>query len=103
MLANGTSVASTSVPVRTMTPFAASWRVAASNSARSSPCASSSRRKWTKAVRSGVGSWAAKPQKLVRSSSASTSLTSERSCQVASSRARNSASGGQPGSPFAAA
>lgn len=111
MLADGTSVASTSVPVRTITPLASSWRVTASNSARyrsrrTRSRRTSSRRKRTKAVRSGVGSCAAKPRKrrkLARSSSASASRTSERSCQVASSRARKRASGGQPSSPFAAA
>jgi hypothetical protein len=56
-------------------------------------------------MHSGVGSWAANPQKRrnkARSSSASASLTSERSYQMASSRARNRANGGQAGSPLAA-
>jgi hypothetical protein len=66
-------------------------RLTASNSTRSSPPRTSARRKRTNAVRSGVGSCAAKPQKrrkLARSSSASASVTSDSSCQVASSNAR---------------
>ena len=60
----------------------------------------------TKAHEGGAfrrGSWAANPQnrrKLARSSSASASRTSERSCHIANSSARNSASGGQLGSPL---
>jgi len=42
-------------------------------------------------------------RKLARSSSASARPTSDRSCQSPSSSALNSASGGQAGSPFAAA
>src|SRR5215213_6597204 len=75
----------------------------ASNKVRSRPRRTSSARNRTKAVRSGVGSWAEKPQKrrkLARSSRASAKRTSERSCQVASRSARNRASGGQPGSPL---
>ena len=47
-----------------------------------------------------------KPQKVrneARSSSASASLTSDRSCQTDSSSALNMASGGHAGSPFALA
>ena len=87
------------IPMTAGTPPLA-W-ITVSNSARPRAC-----RKRTKAVRSGVGPWAAKPQnrqKLARSSSASASRTSDRSCQVANSKPQNSASGGQPGSPFAAA
>ena len=63
-----------------------------SNRARSRPRRTNSARTRTKAVRSGVGSCAAKPQKRrneARSSRASAKRTSERSCQVASRRARN--------------
>jgi transposase len=65
------------------------------------PCAISTLRKRTKAVRSGVGFDAENPQnrrKEARSSRASASLTSERSYQTAISSARNTANGGQAGS-----
>ena len=62
MLAEGSRVASTNVPVRTTTPRWSSWRVTILNTARFSPRRSSSARKRTKAVRSGVASSAAKPQ-----------------------------------------
>lgn len=78
----------------------------ASNNTQSNPRRTSSARKRTKAVRSGVGSCAAKPQnrlKLARSSKASARRKSERSCHVASRSARNSANGGQPASPLAEA
>lgn len=81
MLADGTRVASTGVPVRTTTPRASSRRLTALNSVRSGPQRTSSRRKRTKAVRSGGGSRAAKPQnrqKLALSSNASTSHASDR-------------------------
>jgi hypothetical protein len=55
-------------------------------------------------VRSGVASSREKPQKrrkLARSESASESVTSERSCHVASKSALNIAKGGQAFSPFA--
>jgi hypothetical protein len=73
--------------------------------ALSSPCATSALRKRTKAVRSGVGARAENPQNRwndPQSSSASASLTSDRSCQTESSSALNSARGGQAGSPLAA-
>src|ERR1700730_15665331 len=63
------------------------------------------RRKRTKAVRSGVAPSREKPQKrrkLVRSESASASITSERSYQVASNSALNIERGGQAFSPLGA-
>src|SRR3954463_6319076 len=63
MLADAVSGAATNGPVRTATPLASSCRVTASNSARSTPRLTSSARKRTKAVRSGVASVAEKPEK----------------------------------------
>src|SRR3954452_20099563 len=102
MLAEGISVASTNVPVRTTTPLAVSCAVMAANSVRSSPRCTSSARKRTKAVRSGVGSFTAKPQnrrKLARSVNASSSFTSDRSCQTANNMPLKRLRGGQPASP----
>jgi hypothetical protein len=68
------------------------------------PRAASWARSRMKPVRSGVGSWAGKPQKRrseARSSTASASRTSDRSCQTVVSMALKSAKGGQAGSPFA--
>ena len=99
MLADGSSVARTSVPVRTTTPQLSSWCVGASNNDWSRGRRTSSRRNYTKVVRSCV----AKPQnrrKLARSSSALARRTLNRSCHIDSSSARNSASGGQLGSPL---
>jgi hypothetical protein len=76
------TVASMSVPLRTAAPFDSRSREIASNRPRSRPCSTSWRRKRTKAVRSGVSSSRAKPQKrrkLARSESASANPTSERS------------------------
>lgn len=104
-LAEALIVASTSVPVLTRIAFALSWAVIASNSALSSPRAASAVRKRTNAVRSGVLSRAENPQNRrndERPSSASASLTSERSYHTVSSIALNRATGGQAGSPFAA-
>jgi hypothetical protein len=81
-------------------------RVTVSNSNRSSPRAISALRKRTKTVRSGVASVPEKPQNRrneARSSSASASITSDRSYQTDSSKALNIASGGQAASPLALA
>ena len=104
-LAGAMMVASTSVPVLTVTAFDLSCIVTASNRARSSLYATSSLRNLTKAVRSGVASFAENPQKRrkeARSSSASASFTSDRSYQIDRSRALNIACGGQAGSPLVA-
>ena len=98
-------VASTSVPVLTVTAFDLSCIVTTSNSERSSLCATSSLRYLTKAVRSGVASFAENPQKRrneARSSSASASFTSDKSYQIERSRALKMASGGLAGSPLVA-
>ena len=82
-----------------------SCMVTVSNSARSSLCATSSLRNRTKAVRSGVASFAENPQKRrkeARSSTASANFTSDRSYQIDRSNALNIASGGQAGSPLEA-
>jgi hypothetical protein len=58
----------------------------------------------TNEVRSSGGARVGKPsnrRKLVKSSSVSTRRTSDRSCQVARSNSRSSASFGPPGSPLA--
>ena len=113
-LADAMIVASTSVPVLTVTALALSWAVTVVNSSRSRLRAISALRKRTKAVRSGVSSVLEKPQKVrneARSSSASASLTSDRSCHTDRSSALrlrsgeplNIASGGHAGSPFALA
>jgi hypothetical protein len=60
------TVASMSVPLRTQAPLDSRSRVIASKRLRSSPCTASKRRKRTKAVRSGVSSSRAKPQKRHR-------------------------------------
>jgi hypothetical protein len=103
MLAEAISVASISVPVRTATPFASNCYVIDVNNTRSSPPSTSCARNRTKAVRFGVASDMAKPQKrpkLTRSSNASANFTSDKSYQIASSIARSSAGGGQPSSPL---
>ena len=105
LLAEPITVASISVPLRIVAPFCSRSRAIAAKRLLSSPCATSARRKRTKAVRSGVASSREKPQKrrkLARSESASAKATSERSCQVASNSALNIAKGGQAFSPFAA-
>jgi hypothetical protein len=105
-LADAMIVASTMVPVFTCTAFAFSWRVTASNRARSRPAATRALRKRTKAVRSGVGSVLEKPQNRrneARSSSASASFTSDRSYQTDTSSPLNIASGGHAASPLALA
>jgi len=56
-------VTSTRVPVFTVTALDLSCMVTVSNSVRSSLCATSSLRNLTKAVRSGVASFAENPQK----------------------------------------
>lgn len=99
-------VASTMVPVFTVTAFALSCAVTASKTARSSPAPIRARRKRTNAVRSGTGSVPQKPQNRrndARSSSASASFTSDRSYQTDSSSAWNIDSGGHAASPFALA
>src|SRR5579863_4143824 len=104
-LAEAMIVASTRLPVLTVIDLAFSSAVTVSNNVRSKPCVIRARRKRTNAVRSGVASLLEKPQKRrndARSSSASASLTSERSYQTASSSALNIASGGQAGSPLLA-
>jgi hypothetical protein len=91
------SVASTNVPIRTTKPSTISCWVITSNSTRSNPRFSSSARKRTNAVHSGVGPVAEKPQnrrKMGRSAKASSSFTSDRSCQIASSIALNRLKGG---------
>ena len=55
MLADGSGVASTNVPVRTTTPRRSSWRVTASNNARSRPRRTRAARKRTKAVGRSYG------------------------------------------------
>ncbi len=89
-------------PVRTVGPRVSSWRTTSPNSGFSSRSRTSSRRKRTEAVRSGVASRAEAPQnrrKLARSSSASVTFTFDRSCQKPMSSTLSSAGGGQPGSP----
>jgi hypothetical protein len=98
-------VASTSVPVLTVTVFDLSCMVTDSNCVRSSCWATRSLRNLTKAVRSGVASFAEKPQyrrKEARSSRASANYTWDRLNQIDSSNALNMASGGQAGWPLAA-
>jgi hypothetical protein len=104
-VAEAMTVASTSVPVFTVTDRVRSCSLTRSKSTRSSSSATSRRRNRTKAVRSGVGSNREKPQKRrkeVLSSSASASFTSDKSCQTAISSALKSASGGHPASPRSA-
>ena len=115
LLTEPIAAASISVPLRTVAPFDARSRAAA-NRLQSSPFATSRRRKRTKAVRSGVTSSRAKPPKRrklpsensaygilsARSESASASIASERSYQVASSSALNIERGGQAFSPLGA-
>ena len=75
------------------------------NSCRSSLWATSSVRKRTNAVGSGVAPAPENPQnrrKEARSSSAWASFTSDRMFQIARSSALNIASGGQAGSPLVA-
>mgnify|MGYP003714041865 CR=1 FL=1 len=98
-------VASTSVPVLIVLALALNWPVISWNSDRYSSCATRALRKRTKAVRSGVGSDAENPQNRrneARSFNASDSFTYDRSYQIESSIALNSASGGHAGSPLAA-
>jgi hypothetical protein len=104
-LAEAMMVASTSVPVLTVIALDLSCAVTVVNSSRSSLWATSSLRKRTNAVRSGVASVPENPQKRrkeARSSSASASFTSDRPYQIERSRALNIASGGQAGSPLVA-
>jgi hypothetical protein len=66
MLAEAMIVASTKVPVRTMTSCTSSCRTISWNREQSRPFSTSALRKRRKAVRSGVASFAAKPQGLDR-------------------------------------